>query len=359
MKIVKVEWTTYQVKNKEPFRIAYGVSLGSTNVFVKIVLEDGTVGYGEACGSRKVTGETASTITCFVKDAANLLVGEDIYNLTKIIEKVYGFMKGNTAAKAAIDLALHDAWAKVYGVPLFKALGGKVKNVETDYTIGIKDISSMCREAKNFVEKGFTKLKIKVGVTPQEDIEIVKKIREEVGYDIELRVDANQAWDPKTAVKVINAITRYEIEFVEQPVPWWDLNGLKYVKDRVDVKIMADESVLTSKDALKVVKMEAVDLINIKLMKCGGLREAMKIANIAEAAGVKCMVGCMNETSLSIAAAAHLAAATPNIVYCDLDSPLMIVNDPAKPPLKYIKGVIELPENKGIGIDVENVFKEQ
>lgn len=356
MKIVKVEWTTYEVRNKEPFRIAYGVSLGSTNVFVKIVLEDGTVGYGEACGSRKVTGETAGTVVSFLKSAANLLVGEDIYDLTKVIEKVYTFMKGNTAAKAALDLALHDAWAKVLGVPLYKALGGKVRKVETDYTIGIKDIEAMCKEAKEFTEKGFNKLKIKVGVSPQKDVEIVRKIREEVGYDVELRVDANQAWDPKTAVKVINKIARYEIEFVEQPVSWWDIDGLKYVKDRVDVKIMADESVLSSKDALKIVEMDAVDLINIKLMKCGGLREAVKIANIAEAAGVKCMIGCMNETSLSIAAAAHLASATPNIVYCDLDSPLMIVNDPAKIPLKYSKGFIELPENKGIGINVENIF---
>ncbi|RLF00429.1 MAG: dipeptide epimerase [Thermoprotei archaeon] len=356
MKIVDLKWAVYRLENIQPFRIAYGVSEASNNIYVKVTLEDGTEGFGEACGSRRVTGEVYETIISFLKIVAEQIVGESIFNINRVIESLYKNIKGNTAAKAALDIALHDAWAKALSQPLYKALGGQVNVVESDYTIGIKNIDEMCKEAQNFVERGFKKLKIKVGVNPQTDLDIVKRIRESVGYDIELRVDANQAWSPKTAVKLIKRMERYEIEFVEQPVPAWDYSGLKFVKDRVDVPITADESVLTSRDALNLIRMDAVDLINIKLMKCGGIKEAIKIAHVAEAAGIKCMIGCMNESSLSIAAAAHLAMSTKNIVYYDLDSPLMLKNDPSEPKLRYEKGVIKLSDQPGIGISVEKVF---
>lgn len=208
-------------------------------------------------------------------------------------------------------------------------MGGK-KEFYTDITVSVDDPISMAKEAKKHVEKGFQTLKIKVGQSARLDLERIEAIKNIIPKDIALRLDANQGWEPKEAVSIIKEMEKrnVNIEFIEQPVHAQDWEGLKYVKNHVYIPIMADESIFSAEDALKLVQGHYVDCINIKLMKCGGIRQAWKIADVAEAAGVKCMIGGMMESSLSVTAAAHMAGAHPNIHYVDLDAPLWLMEEP-------------------------------
>ena len=209
----------------------------------------------------------------------------------------------------------------------------------------------MAKDAVKAVKRGFKALKVKVGVNPSEDVERIKRIREAVGSEIQIRIDANQGWKPKEAIDVLKKIEKYNVQFVEQPVKAEDIKGLATVRKNSSIPVMADETVHSPEDALKVIKAEAVDLINIKLMKSGGIWKAMKIAAIAEAAKIPCMVGCMGESNLGITAAVHFAAATKNVQYADLDSDLLLKDKLVKrggAKLKDSKRT--LPKKNGLGI---------
>jgi L-alanine-DL-glutamate epimerase-like enolase superfamily enzyme len=233
-------------------------------------------------------------------------------------------VEGNPAAKAAVDMALHDVLGKTVGKPLFMLIGGYRTEVITDITLGIKSAKEMASDAAKAVGKGFRALKVKLGTDPAEDVERVRAIREAAGDDVQMRVDANQGWTVKQAIDALNKIEKFKIQFAEQPVSAEDVKGLREVRRNSPVPIMADESVHSPRDALQLIRAEAVDLINIKLMKCGGILNGRKIAEVAEAADVPCMIGCMSESEIGIAAAAHLAAGIKNIQYADLDSDLLL-----------------------------------
>jgi L-alanine-DL-glutamate epimerase-like enolase superfamily enzyme len=194
----------------------------------------------------------------------------------------------------------------------------------TDITLGIKSPKEMAGDAARAVRKGFKALKVKLGTDPVEDIERVKAVREAAGDSVQIRVDANQGWTVKQAIDVLNKIETFNIQFAEQPVSAEDIKGLRQIRRNSPVPIMADESVHSPQDAMRLITAEAVDFINIKLMKCGGILKGRKIAEVAEAAGVPCMIGCMSESEIGIAAAAHLAAGVKNIQHADLDSDLLL-----------------------------------
>jgi L-alanine-DL-glutamate epimerase-like enolase superfamily enzyme len=258
---------------------------------------------------------------------------------------------GNPSAKAAIDIALHDIFGKTVGKELYRVLGGYRTEVLTDITLSIKSPKEMARDAVRAIKKGFKALKVKVGVNPEEDIERIRLIREAVGEKIEIRIDANQGWTPKQAIEVLNKIEKFNIQFAEQPVPAEDLKGLIEVKRNSPIPIMADESVHLPEDALRLIRAEAVDLINIKLMKSGGIHKAVKIAAIAEAAGIPCMIGCMGESEIGIAAGAHLAAAVKNIQYADLDSDLLLKDKlVTKGGTKVKNSIRTFSKQNGLGI---------
>ncbi|MEN0650950.1 dipeptide epimerase [Caldifermentibacillus hisashii] len=352
MKIREAHFFTEHTPLKKPFKTAVRTATKINSITVKITLENGTTGYGTAVATEAVTGDSLQGINSILDNILfPSIIGNDIENIGVNEKIIQTSCVGNTSAKAALSMALYDAYAKQLNVPLYQIFGGKVNTLVNDMTISINEPSEMVQDAKKAVAQGFTMLKIKVGINGQKDIERIQSIYDELGNDIILRIDANQGWNAKEAVKIIGEFEKrnFPIEFIEQPVPQHDIQGLKFVRDRVNIPIMADESVYSAKDAIEIVKLQAADLINIKLMKAGSLSEAYKIASIAETAGIECMLGAMMESTLSVLAAAHLAAAHPNITKIDLDPPLWLNDNQAN--LYFQNSKIQLPEVAGIGLN--------
>jgi len=222
----------------------------------------------------------------------------------------------NSSGKAAVDMAIYDLYGQLYKAPLYKLLGGYRKELTTDITISVNDPEEMVKDSIEAIKSGYKTLKIKVGKDYKKDIERMKCIRKGVGYEVALRIDANQGWTPKEAINALRNMEdeNLQIEFVEQPVPAWDIEGMKLVKDNISIPVLADESVFSPKEALNILEKRAADLINIKLMKTGGIYNALKICSLAEIYGVQCMIGCMLEAKVSVTAAVHLAFRWTNIV---------------------------------------------
>ncbi len=324
MGIEQIEAYIVSLRYAEPFTIAAGTSCETTNVVVRILTDYEAVGWGESSPSKRVTGETAETVLQALDIMAPKLVRKCPLRIENDVEIMDSAVPQNPAAKAAIDMALHDILGQTAHKPLFRLIGGYRTEVLTDITLGIKPPEQMAQDAQKAVRNGFKALKVKVGIDPAKDIERVRLVREAVGGETQLRVDANQGWTPEQAIKTLSRMDEYDVQFAEQPVPANDIKGLKNVRKNSPIPIMADESVHSPEDALRLIEADAVDLINIKLMKCGGILKARKIAAIAEAAGKSCMIGCMGESEIGISAAAHLAAAVKNIQYADLDSDLLL-----------------------------------
>jgi o-succinylbenzoate synthase len=356
MGMKQIEVYTVSLRYKEPFRIAPGTSNETHNIIVKILTDYDVIGWGESSPSKRVTEETPETVIKTLDMIAPKLIGTCLLEIERDIELMDSIIGGNPAAKAAIDIALHDILGKTARKPLYKLIGGYRTTVLTDITLSIKSPEEMAKDAAKAVKKGFKALKIKVGINPSEDVERIKLIREAVGDDMQLRVDANQGWTPLQAIKALNKIAEYTIQFAEQPVPAENLKGLITVRKKSPIPIMADESVHSPEDALRLVKAEAVDFINIKLMKSGGILKARKIAAIAEAAGVPCMIGCMGESEIGIAAGAHLAAAVKNIQYADLDSDILLRDKLVSRGGTKVKDSYRIfPSQHGLGVEELNI----
>src|SRR5579859_7819947 len=319
-----------------PFRISRGVQHTSPNVIVQINHDDYT-GYGEAAPDQYYGESQETVLACIAMFAGNL--GDDPFVIDDITRHLDKVIRLNPSAKAAVDMALYDIMGKMLGVPLYKLLGlNPARTPHTSYTIGIDTPEQMAKKA--LVARDYPILKIKVGT--KHDLDILKAIRDVSNAVI--RVDANTGWTPKEAIKNINALTPYNIEFVEQPVPAHDLAGLKLIRDNVPVPIIADESCVTVDDIPRIA--ECVDGVNIKLMKSGGISHALKMIHVARAHHLRVMIGCMIESSLAITAAAHL---TPLVDYADLDGHLLIDNDPYE-GVKVEHGKLILPDGPGLGV---------
>jgi len=322
--IQSIEVYSVVLRYHEPFRIAPSTTTESNNIIVKINTDFDTVGIGECSPSLRVTQETPQTVLATLDKIAPRLIGECPLRIERDIEVMDELVKANPSAKAGVDIALHDIFGKAAGKPLFRVMGGYREQVLTDLTLSIKEPTEMAKDALKAVESGFKALKVKVGVDPEEDVERIKYIRKAVGSDTAIRIDANQGWTVKQAIESLNRMQRLEIEFVEQPVKAEDVRGLAKVKRHSPIPVMADESVHTASDLLRLIKEDAVDLVNIKLMKTGGIWKARKLAAVAEAAHIPCMIGCMGESTVGITAGVHLAAALKNIQFADLDSDILI-----------------------------------
>jgi len=350
MGIKQIEVYPVTLSYREPFRIAPGVSSETHNVVVKVLTDYDVVGWGESSPSKRVTGETTETAVNLLDKIAPKLIGMCPLRIEQVVDIMDSIMDGNPAAKAAIDMALYDILGKTAGKPLFMLLGGYRTEVLTDITLSIKSAEEMAKDAIKAVEGGFRALKVKVGVDPAEDVERIRIVREAVGKNIQLRIDANQGWTPHQAINVLNKIHRFDVQFAEQPVPAQDFKGLLEVKKNSPVPIMADESVHSPQDALRLIEAGAVDFINIKLMKSGGILKARKIAEVAEAGGIPCMIGCMGESELGIAAGVHLAAAVKNIQYADLDSDLLLKDKLVKKGVSKVRNSVRtMSRESGLG----------
>ena len=353
MKITKVRLGRISVPLRVPFKTALRSVNSVEDVIVEIHTNCGAVGYGEAPPTGAITGDTTGAIIGAIQDhIAKTILGRDVDDFENLLQAVQKSIVGNTSAKAAVDMALWDLYGQLYNIPVHKLLGGSKKQIVTDITISVNDPDVMVKDALNAVERGYDCLKMKVGVNPALDVARLSAVRNAVGKDIVIRIDANQAWKPKEAVRILNQMQEQglDIELVEQPVHAHDLEGLKYVTERSYVPVLADESVFSPENAMTIMKMGAADLINIKLMKCGGIYNALKIASAAEVYGVECMIGCMLEAKISVNAAVSLACAKNIITKVDLDGPVLCLEDPIIGGAVFNEKIITVSDAPGLGI---------
>ena len=358
MKITQVRLGTISVPLRTPFKTALRTVSSVEDVIVEIHTDDGRVGFGEAPPTGAITGDTTGAIIGAIQDhIAKSIIGMDVDDFEDVLQKVQKSIVGNTSAKAAVDMALWDLYGQLYNIPVYKLMGGARKQIVTDITISVNDPETMVKDSLIALERGYDCLKMKVGINPEMDVARLKAVRQAVGNDVTIRIDANQAWKPKQAVKILNAMQEQglQIELVEQPVPAHDLEGMKYVTDRSYVPVLADESLYSPADAATILRMGAADLLNIKLMKCGGLYNALKICTMAEVYGVECMIGCMLEAKISVNAAVHLACARKVITKVDLDGPVLCSEDPILGGSVFDEKNITISDAPGLGIlGVEN-----
>jgi len=336
---MKLKFHYHELKLRHPFTI----SRSSNSVKPCIIVElehDGIIGYGEAAPSERY-GENKDTVQKFL-GKVDLSHFSSPLLLEDILDYVGGIESGNTSAKAAIDIALHDWVGKKLGVPVWKLFGlNKDKTLTTSYTIGIDSIEMI--EKKVIEAEQFPILKVKVGVPNDE--EIIKTIRELT--DKIIRVDANEGWKSKEqALDKILWLEEQKIEFVEQPMPASDIDGTAWLKERVHIPLIADESVKQLSDIHNL--DGAFDGINIKLMKCSGMRGMFRMIHTARALNMKIMLGCMIESSIGISAAAQLS---PLVDYADLDGNLLIKNDPFA-GVSVMNGKLVLNDSPGLGVNI-------
>jgi L-alanine-DL-glutamate epimerase-like enolase superfamily enzyme len=322
-------------------RHTFTIARSSKDIEPCVIVElehDGIIGYGEAAPSERY-GETAQTVIEFLKNM-DLASFDDPFQIEEILSYVNGIARGNTSAKAAIDIALHDWIGKKLGVPLWKLWGlDKEKTPLTSFTIGIDSLDVIKRKVVEAVS--FPILKVKVGVPNEEAI--IKAIRSIT--DKIIRVDANEGWKSKEEARdKILWLEERGVEFVEQPLPAGDLEGTAWLREQVHIPLIADESVSALSDISKL--QDAFDGINIKLMKCAGLREAMRMIHTAKAMNMKVMLGCMIESSIAISAAAQLS---PLVDYADLDGNILITDDPFEGVIAY-EGKLILHDRPGLGV---------
>lgn len=353
MKITDIKIKRISVPLRTPFKTALRTVESVEDVIVEIYTNTGDIGFGEAPPTGVITGDTTGSIIGAIEDhIKKCIMGMDVENIEAIMHKLNGCIVKNTSAKAAVDIALYDLYGKLYKAPLYKLLGGFRNEITTDITISVNEPEEMVRDSIDAVKRGYTTLKIKVGKDSKKDMERMKAIRQAIGYDVNLRIDANQGWKPKEAVKVLSEIedAGLQIEFVEQPVIAHDVDGLKFVTDNVSIPVLADESIFSPMDALNILQKRAADLVNIKLMKTGGIYNALQICSLAEMYGVECMIGCMLEAKVSVTAAVHLACAKSVITKIDLDGPVLCKEDPINGGAIFNESKIILPDEPGLGI---------
>ncbi len=359
--IKRIEVYKLDVPLKEPFIISLGEIKTANSIVIRMITESGLTGTGECNPLVYIAGEMQESQFEIAKKISGVLLGKDPFAIEDRLLEIERILPGNYTLKSAYDMALYDLLAKEAGLPLYRLLGGgNSREIRTDLTVSLNTPEKMAAKAAQYIGEGFKAIKVKLGTSYAEDVARIKAIRESIGYDIPLRIDANQGWDPVTAIRILKALEPYDIEHCEEPVPHWDNAGLKRVRDHSPIPVMADESVFDHRDAFRLASMGACDYFNIKLSKSGGIHHALKIVAIAEAGGLKCQVGCMNETRYALTALTHLVAARNNIVHFDIDSSFLLATDPV------IGGIIHkgggrwvLPDTPGIGADFDKDILEK
>lgn len=353
MRITDIKYEKLQVKLKKPFVIAFATIEYAETILIKIETDEGYYGFGEAAPFAPVTGEILETVPMILDMFKQSLVGMNPLDIEMIHTIMDKMIVKNTAAKAGIDIALHDLKGRVMNQPLYKILGGYDNKVQTDITIGIDTPVVMAKDALEKVNSGFRILKIKAGIDPKDDIEAVRLIREAVGNNVRLRMDANQGWNVNSSINTLKELEKYNVEAVEQSLPYWNFDGSTQIRNKSNINVMLDESIHNPMDAIRAIKQEAADILNIKLMKSSGLYPAVKINAIAEANGIHCMVGCMLESKISITAGASLVAAKKNITEADLDATFHLEeNESIKGGFTLDKDTIIISDKPGLGIEV-------
>jgi L-alanine-DL-glutamate epimerase-like enolase superfamily enzyme len=335
----------------QPFVIASATQRAYDGVLLRLRTTDGLEGWGEAAPSPIVTGETPDGVASELWAARKMILALDPLETEQALETVSKYVRGSSAL-ASVDIALHDLKGQYYAAPLRHLLGGYRPDIETSMTISIREEKETLRQAEETVRKGFRILKIKLGSDPDRDIARVRLLRSCLGSRVRLRLDANQGYTVTAALRVLRSVYGCDVDFCEQPVPMGDLKGLAKVTAGSPVPVMADESVRGSRDLLDIIRLRAASMVNIKLMKAGGILPARRMAAIAEAAGLPCQLGCMIETRVGVTAATHLALACRGIGYADLDGHLHLASDPCQGGVFTSEGRNRLSPGAGLGLSV-------
>lgn len=353
MKITRVDAWPVVMPLEEPYTIAYETISSTTNVFLVIETNKGLSGFGCAAPDLEVTGETPEGTLQAARDiVAPALTGSDPLRPVMLLERLKPHLCGHPALMAGVDMALYDLMAKVAGMPLWKLLGGFRDRIKTSVTIGILPMEETVEMARRWLKEGFKSLKLKGGRSVEADIEKVLKIREVAGGSVELRFDANQGYTLEQTVRFVEGVRSAKLELIEQPTPRGEPDLLGRVCSSVHLPVMADESLMNLRDAFRLARRDLADMVNIKLMKVGGITEALKINSVAQSAGLEVMVGCMDEAALAIAAGLHFALARPNVEYADLDGHLGLSNDPSQGAVIIRDGFLYPNGMPGLGFGV-------
>lgn len=340
-----------------PFTIATGTMAYAQNLFIRIHTSEGITGVGECSAFPMIAGETQATCFEMAKDFATLWKNKSASDIDTRLQELDLFTAGNYTAKSAFDLALYDIAAKAANLPLYQFLGGQRKAIESDLTIGIDTPEKMAETAVSFKEKGVRMIKVKLGKNATEDIERIRRIRQAIGTEIILRIDANQGWSYEDAVKALTALGEFDIQFCEQPMRKWNDELLPGLCKISPIPVMADESVFTHHDAERIIRNNACAYINIKFAKSGGIHEAIKINDVAEKNKIACMMGGMLESRVALTAKVHFAMAKNNIRFYDLDTCLLgHLTDPVTGGVTYKGMELQLSDAPGIGADVDDAY---
>ncbi len=349
--ITQIDVFELSIPLKDPFIISLGPIYTADNVVVRLQTAGGYTGFGECSPFMMINGESVGTCSVVAQYLAQYLTGKDA---TDIAQHNAGFDKviyGNNSIKSAFDMALYDIAAQQQGLPLYQYLGGsKNKTIITDYTVSVDEPEIMAAAAMDILQQGYPAIKIKLGKNGATDVERIKAIRQAVGNDVPLRIDANQGWEVEEAITTLQALDKYGIQHCEEPIARWNFMQLPYVKANSPIKIMADECCGDHHDAERLIALNACDYLNIKLGKSGGIFNALKMVQLAETAGLHLQVGAFMESRLAMSAFAHFSLCSPAIEHFDFDTCLMFSYDPVTGGIQYLPGgVIEVTDTPGLG----------
>ncbi len=353
MRINRAEAWMVSMGLGQPYAIAYETVNEAVNVFLRLETDGGPCGWGCAAPDAQVTGETAAAVLAAATERIIPWIGgKNPFNRAKLLAGLRKEIGDMPSALAMVDMALFDLLGRAADLPLYQILGGFRNRMLTSVTIGILPLPETLEMARHHTGQGFRALKVKGGLDVELDIERICRLRETCGRSIGLRFDANQGYDRLQALRFVEGTRQAAPELFEQPTPRSEKGLLGRITAQSQIPVMADESLMNLKDVFGLAKRGLVDMVNIKLMKTGGLAEAIQIDAVARAAGMHTMVGCMDESALAIAAGLHFALATPNVRYADLDGHFDLVDDPAKGAVRFKDGCLYPTGRPGLGFSL-------
>jgi L-alanine-DL-glutamate epimerase-like enolase superfamily enzyme len=350
MKIKTVDYFRLDMPLAVPYTIAYETVSQAGNIILHITTDTGLSGWGCAAPDLEITGETQASVEADIDNTIrDLLLGESPFQIARFTHSLKTIIPQSSAAIAMVDMALYDLLARQADLPLFQLLGGYRKGIPTSITIAILPVHDTLEMARRYFSEGFTILKLKGGLNLEEDIEKILRLREVFGADFGLRFDANQGYTAEESIKWYKQTKKANVEIIEQPTKPKPDDQLSRVTENVSIPVMADESIKTLGDAFHLASNNLIDMVNIKIMKVGGILESQHINSVAKAAGMEVMVGCLDECALGISAGLHFALSRPNIEFADLDGHIDLKNDPFEGLFTLQNGILIPTNEPGLG----------